>query len=80
MQIELIASPNNPTAQIQEVPGHVTGPVVYDHAYYWPHLTPITKPVDHDIMLFTLSKVTGHAGSRVGYVFLPSSVNFYDAE
>jgi L-tryptophan--pyruvate aminotransferase len=65
-QIELIASPNNPSFQMQEVSQNVTGPVVYDHAYYWPHLAPITKAMDYDIMLFTMSKVTGHAGSRVG--------------
>lgn len=65
-EIELIASPNNPTGHIQEVSQNVSGPVIYDHAYYWPHLTPITKANDYDIMLFTLSKVTGHAGSRVG--------------
>lgn len=64
--IELIASPNNPTATIQEVPSNTSGVVVYDHAYYWPHLTAITKAVDYDIMLFTLSKITGHAGTRIG--------------
>ncbi|KAG0616411.1 hypothetical protein M758_5G113300 [Ceratodon purpureus] len=69
-QIELIASPNNPSFQMQEVTQNVTGPVVYDHAYYWPHLTPITKTMDSDIMLFTLSKITGHAGSRVGWVIM----------
>lgn len=65
-QIELIPSPNNPSFQIQEVPLNVSGPVVYNHAYYWPHLTPVIKAVDIDIMLFTLSKITGHAGSRIG--------------
>lgn len=70
LEIELIASPNNPTGQMQEVPENVSGPVVYDHAYYWPHLTPITKAQDSDIMLFTLSKVTGHAGSRVGWAII----------
>lgn len=64
--IELIASPNNPTATIQEVPSNTSGVVIYDHAYYWPHLTAITKAVDNDIMLFTLSKITGHAGTRIG--------------
>lgn len=65
-QIELIASPNNPDAQIQEVPQNISEHVIYDHAYNWPHLSPITKASDHDIMLFTLSKITGHAGSRIG--------------
>ncbi len=64
--IELMASPNNPTATIQEVPSNASGVVVYDYAYYWPHLTPITKAVNADVMLFTLSKITGHAGTRIG--------------
>lgn len=68
--IELIASPNNPTATIQEVPSNTSGVVVYDHAYYWPHLTAITKAVDNDIMLFTLSKITGHAGTRIGWAIV----------
>ncbi len=45
---------------------------VYDHAYYWPHFTPIGAPVtDHltnnSIGLFTLSKLTGHGSTRVGW-------------
>ena len=47
---------------------------VYDRAYYWPHFTPV-QPVDDDIMLFTLSKLTGHARTRpfvlVGLVIRP---------
>lgn len=69
-QIELIASPNNPDAQIQEVPQNISEHVIYDHAYNWPHLSPITKASDHDIMLFTLSKITGHAGSRIGWAII----------
>jgi len=66
--VENVASPNNPTAFIQE--GMLDGPNVrnvYDHAYYWPHFTAIIGPADEDVMLFTLSKLTGHAGSRLGY-------------
>ena len=40
---------------------------LYDHAYYWPHFTPITGPVEYgpeDIACFTLSKLTGHAGQH----------------
>ncbi|MCL7041621.1 hypothetical protein MKW94_002164 [Papaver nudicaule] len=69
--IEVVCSPNNPD-------GHTMGPVVngnggkliYDLAYYWPQYTPITKPADHDIMLFTVSKSTGHAGTRVGWAIV----------
>lgn len=41
---------------------------LYDHAYYWPHFTPITEAVEYgpgDIACFTLSKLTGHAGQSI---------------
>lgn len=44
------------------------GRAVFDSAYYWPHFTPIegaprtTELREHDVALFTLSKLTGHAG------------------
>ncbi|XP_042391220.1 tryptophan aminotransferase-related protein 1-like isoform X2 [Zingiber officinale] len=43
---------------------------VHDLAYYWPQYTPITHRADHDIMLFTPSKSTGHAGSRIGWALV----------
>ncbi len=66
--IELVTSPNNPDGRIQHAVVNGTGPVIHDLAYYWPHYTPITAPADHDLMLFTVSKCTGHAGTRIGYV------------
>lgn len=67
--IEVVTSPNNPDGRSrkQVVKGE-GGVAVHDLAYYWPHYTPITSPADYDVMLFTLSKATGHAGSRVGLV------------
>ena len=65
--IELITSPNNPDGSIRKaVVGRPGGKLVYDLAYYWPQYTPITHQADYDIMLFTFSKSTGHAGSRSG--------------
>lgn len=66
----MVTSPNNPDGVCRKpVVKREGGMVVYDLAYYWPHYTPIISPADYDVMLFTLSKATGHAGSRVGYVF-----------
>ncbi|KAL5226846.1 hypothetical protein ABZP36_015111 [Zizania latifolia] len=70
--IELVCSPNNPDGAIREAvlaskPG---GKTVHDFAYYWPQYTPITKKADHDIMLFTVSKSTGHAGTRIGWALV----------
>ncbi|KAF4366167.1 hypothetical protein F8388_014885 [Cannabis sativa] len=67
--IEVVTSPNNPDGTTREaVVISDQGKIIYDMAYYWPQYTPITRPANHDIMYFTFSKSTGHAGSRIGYV------------
>ncbi|GLJ10603.1 hypothetical protein SUGI_0131600 [Cryptomeria japonica] len=69
--IEFVTSPNNPKGILDE--SVLTGNnvrAVYDHAYYWPHYTGIPRPADEDVMLFTLSKLTGHAGSRLGWAIV----------
>ncbi|XP_010551598.1 PREDICTED: L-tryptophan--pyruvate aminotransferase 1-like [Tarenaya hassleriana] len=69
--IELVTSPNNPDGTIREqVVKKPDGNAIYDFAYYWPHYTPITHSPDHDVMLFTFSKITGHAGSRIGWAIV----------
>ena len=73
--IEFVTSPNNPDGELKtSVLGKKN---IYDHAYLWPHFTPITGPSDHDLMIFTLSKLTGHAGVRFGYVSFYSSDLYY---
>uniref|UniRef100_A0A803LRB6 Alliinase C-terminal domain-containing protein n=1 Tax=Chenopodium quinoa TaxID=63459 RepID=A0A803LRB6_CHEQI len=67
--VEVVTSPNNPDGTIRTpVVNREEGVVIYDLAYYWPHYTPITSPADYDVMLFTMSKTSGHAGSRVGII------------
>ncbi|KAL0324887.1 UNVERIFIED_CONTAM: Tryptophan aminotransferase-related protein 4 [Sesamum radiatum] len=69
--IEFVTSPNNPDAQLRN--GVLQGPhvkAIYDHAYYWPHYTAIPAPADEDLMIFTISKLTGHAGSRFGWALV----------
>ncbi|XP_043724904.1 tryptophan aminotransferase-related protein 2-like [Telopea speciosissima] len=69
--IELVTSPNNPDGFIrQTVVNRSGGTVVYDLVYYWPQYTPITSLADHDLMLFTVSKSTGHAGTRIGWALV----------
>ncbi|XP_010251125.1 PREDICTED: L-tryptophan--pyruvate aminotransferase 1-like [Nelumbo nucifera] len=69
--IELVTSPNNPDGFTRKtVINRRGGKVVYDLAYYWPQYTPITIQADHDLMLFTVSKSTGHAGSRIGWALV----------
>ncbi|KAI4314368.1 hypothetical protein L6164_027283 [Bauhinia variegata] len=70
--IEVVTSPNNPDGTLRGpvVKSRAEGKLVYDFAYYWPQYTPITHKADHDIMLFTFSKCTGHAGSRIGWAIV----------
>mmetsp|Transcript_67400 Transcript_67400/g.185749 ORF Transcript_67400/g.185749 Transcript_67400/m.185749 type:complete len:319 (-) Transcript_67400:2606-3562(-) len=72
--IELVTSPNNPDGSMRSpVVSGENGRAVFDSAYYWPHFTPIegaprtTELREHDVALFTLSKLTGHAGTRIGW-------------
>ncbi|CAJ1953083.1 unnamed protein product [Sphenostylis stenocarpa] len=69
--IELVTSPNNPDGDMKKaiLQGQFVK-TIHDLAYYWPHFTPITAPADEDLMIFTLSKLTGHAGSRFGWAII----------
>ncbi|GLU21663.1 hypothetical protein SLE2022_377900 [Rubroshorea leprosula] len=69
--IEVVNSPNNPDGTMRRaVVNRKGGKLIHDLAYYWPQYTPITSAADHDIMLFTFSKCTGHAGSRIGWAIV----------
>lgn len=69
--IEFVTSPNNPDGSLkQSVLQGSNVRVIYDHAYYWPHYTAIPARADGEMMLFTLSKLTGHAGSRFGWAIV----------
>ena len=49
---------------------HARARILCFQVYNWPSLTNVTDNVDHDIMLFSLSKLSGHAGSRVGWAIV----------
>ncbi|KAH1206780.1 Chlorophyll a-b binding protein 3, chloroplastic [Glycine max] len=69
--IEFVTSPNNPDGNLNK--GVLKGSdvkTIYDRAYYWPHFTAIPSPADDDLMVFTISKLTGHAGSRFGWAII----------
>ncbi|XP_042391649.1 tryptophan aminotransferase-related protein 3-like [Zingiber officinale] len=65
-------SANNNSSTPPNVVEHVTSlnaregdggsPVIFDRSYYWPHYYPIAAPADEGIMLFSISKISGHAG------------------
>nr|ASC62378.1 tryptophan aminotransferase-related 2 [Fragaria x ananassa] len=69
--IEFVTSPNNPDGFVRHSMVNRTGGIlVHDLAYYWPQYTPIPSPADHDLSLFTVSKATGHAGTRIGWALV----------
>ncbi|GMY29498.1 tryptophan aminotransferase-related protein 4-like [Fagus crenata] len=73
--VEFVTSPNNPDGELKKAV--VGGPFVktiHDLAYYWPHFTAIPAPADEDLMIFTLSKLSGHAGSRFGWAIIKDEV------
>ena len=79
--IELVTSPNNPDGHTRE-PAVSPGPhsrYVLDHAYLWPHFTAIPRtPTAHGndtIALFTLSKMTGHASTRIGWAICSNPIH-----
>ncbi|KAJ0985578.1 hypothetical protein J5N97_003934 [Dioscorea zingiberensis] len=67
--IEFVTSPNNPDGLLKHsvLSGSSS---IYDHAYYWPHFTAIPAPADEDVMIFTTSKLSGHASSRFGWALI----------
>ncbi|KAI3810421.1 hypothetical protein L1987_20033 [Smallanthus sonchifolius] len=73
--VEFVTSPNNPDGELKK--SILEGKTIYDHAYYWPEFTPIPGPSDEDLMIFTLSKLTGHAGTRFGWVIIKDK-NVYE--
>lgn len=64
--IEFVTSPNNPDTRLCKPVLGGSAAAIVDHAYYWPHFTHIPAPSDEDVMMFTMSKLSGHAGSRFG--------------
>ncbi|KAK8623420.1 hypothetical protein V6N13_118305 [Hibiscus sabdariffa] len=75
--IEFVTTPNNPDGRLSGA--ILDGPnvkTIYDRAYYWPHFTPIPAPADEDLMVFTLSKLTGHAGTRFGWAVIKDETVF----
>eukprot|EP00271_Cylindrocystis_brebissonii_P008158 TRINITY_DN22173_c0_g1_i1.p1 TRINITY_DN22173_c0_g1~~TRINITY_DN22173_c0_g1_i1.p1 ORF type:complete len:624 (+),score=63.73 TRINITY_DN22173_c0_g1_i1:718-2589(+) len=84
--IEFVTSPNDPDGHMdtsafnKSRPSGTMAPeqvsCIYDFSYYWPHFTPITYEADHDVMIFDLSMLTGHAGSRIGWAVVKNKAVF----
>lgn len=64
--IEIVTVPNNPTGE--KFPG-TADYKIHDLSYNWPTYGFIEQG-DYDVMIFGLSKATGHASARIGWVLL----------
>eukprot|EP01006_Ploeotia_vitrea_P026147 TRINITY_DN59114_c0_g1_i2.p2 TRINITY_DN59114_c0_g1~~TRINITY_DN59114_c0_g1_i2.p2 ORF type:complete len:410 (-),score=192.70 TRINITY_DN59114_c0_g1_i2:2016-3245(-) len=68
--IEFNTVPNNPTGVMRTpVYPDSTNPI-YDMVYNWPALVNTTQNLRGSVMLFSLSKLSGHAGTRFGWALV----------
>mmetsp|Transcript_22675 Transcript_22675/g.63748 ORF Transcript_22675/g.63748 Transcript_22675/m.63748 type:complete len:403 (+) Transcript_22675:117-1325(+) len=69
--VEYNPYPANPTGELREpVYKDTEALVAFDSVYYWPSLLDIPAPLDEDLIFFSSSKFTGHAGSRFGWAMV----------
>jgi L-tryptophan--pyruvate aminotransferase len=65
---EIITIPNNPDGKVLNC---ISNPdAIYDFSYNWPSYSDKIFSYDVDIGVFSLSKATGHASTRIGWVFV----------
>lgn len=64
--LEIVTIPNNPDGETHKGYSDFQ---VHDLSYNWPTYVD-HKKLNHDVMIFGLSKATGHASARVGWALL----------
>jgi aspartate/methionine/tyrosine aminotransferase len=64
--ILITSNPNNPDNTTTDI----LDAVIVDACYNWPQYTSEVKKYNHPIVVFSLSKATGHASTRIGWVIL----------
>jgi len=67
---EIVTTPNNPDGEIRSAYYLDAAFQLLDLVYYWPSFTNISQMYDADIMIFSASKMTGHAGNRFGWALV----------
>jgi L-tryptophan--pyruvate aminotransferase len=69
---QILTIPNNPTNDINQKPIHGdTHPYnIYDMCYNWPQYGNMVLGASHPLMIFSFAKITGHAGSRIGWALV----------
>lgn len=66
--VKLITSPNNPDGADTS---HLKADI-RDACYNWPHYTDKVKAFSDEIVIFSLSKATGHSSTRIGWAVVNS--------
>lgn len=64
-EIQIITTPNNPDGNSKVIESN-SKIKIYDLSYNWPQYTK-TRLFNEDIMIYSLSKATGHASTRLGW-------------
>lgn len=65
------ASPNNPTGALRTPKVANKSMVICDFVYDWPYLAHgAVQTTRCDVMIYSMSKVTGHAGTRFGWALI----------
>ena len=67
--IKVVTNPNNPDGRVS----NPTEATILDLCYNWPQYTDVIM-YDHPIMVFSLSKATGHANTRIGWALIKDKV------
>jgi len=69
--IEIITAPRNPDGFVNFTASTRAKFLIHDSVFYWPSFTPDTsKPINVPLTLFSLSKLAGLSGSRLGWAFV----------
>jgi L-tryptophan---pyruvate aminotransferase len=64
--IQIATIPNNPDGAFYTYESCS----ILDLSYMWPQYVPVIKKFNHPIMVFSLSKATGHANTRIGWAII----------
>jgi len=69
--VEMSTIPDNPDGRHHKL--YYNAPMkLFDLAFYWPHYTNITHKLDKELMVFTMTKFSGHASARFGWALTRS--------
>ena len=65
--VQIVTRPNNPDGYSSFLVKRMERNVITDGCYNWPQYTNDLKKLDQIVSIFSLSKMTGHAGTRIGW-------------